>query len=176
MDVSERCFDEFSEAGAPIIIDPVFADNGKLYTGFDINYVAAMRKLIRRADIILPNVTEACFLTGTDYVADYGEEFVRGLAEKLSALTDGKVIITGAEYGGAIGEYVNGKMLRHELLPVKKHGTGDIFASVFTASYLGGASPEDSCNAAAQFVRDSIKATDGEHFYGVYFEKVLKNR
>ena len=78
MDVAARCFDEFSEAGAPIIIDPVFADNGKLYTGFDMNYVAAMHKLIRRADVILPNVTEACFLTGTDYVADYGEEFVRG--------------------------------------------------------------------------------------------------
>ncbi len=179
MDVAARCFDEFSEAGAPIIIDPVFADNGKLYTGFDMNYVAAMHKLIRRADVILPNVTEACFLTGTDYVADYGEEFVRGLAEKLRALTGGKVIITGAEYGGKIGEFIfedGGKMLRHELLPVKKHGTGDIFASVFTANYLGGASPEDSCNAAAQFVRDSIKATDGEHFYGVYFEKVLKNR
>ncbi len=62
MDIAEKCFDEFSADGAQIIIDPVFADNGKLYAGFDLNYVAAMRRLIKRADIILPNVTEACFL------------------------------------------------------------------------------------------------------------------
>ncbi len=177
MALAEKCFDEFSCEGAPVIIDPVFADNGKLYGGFDLAYVAEMRKLIKRADIILPNVTEACFLTDTEYKEDHDEEFVKLLAEKLAALTNGTVIITGLEKDGKIGEliYRGGKSenVLLEKLPAKRHGTGDIFASVFTASYLGGASLAESCRAASQFVIDCLKNTDPDHFYGVNFEKVL---
>lgn len=179
MDLAEQCFDKFSAAGAKIIIDPVFGDNGKLYGGFDLDYVAAMKKLLRRADVVLPNVTEACFLTGTEYVKEYDGAFIDKLEKELKKITDGKIIITGIEYGGEIGESISdgehGEMLRHELLPVKKHGTGDIFASVFTANYLSGKSVQESVDLAAEFVRSSIKATDGDHFYGVYFEKTLKS-
>ncbi len=179
MDLAEQCFDKFSAEGAKIIIDPVFGDNGKLYGGFDMDYVAAMRKLLRRADVVLPNVTEACFLTGTEYVKDYDGLFIEKLESGLKKITDGKIIITGIEYGGNIGESISGnkrgEMLWHELLPVKKHGTGDIFASVFTANYLAGKSVHDSVSAAAEFVRNSISATDDKHFYGVYFEKTLKS-
>ena len=144
-----------------------------------MDYVAAMRKLLRRADVVLPNVTEACFLTGTEYVKDYDGLFIEKLESGLKKITDGKIIITGIEYGGNIGESISGnkrgEMLWHELLPVKKHGTGDIFASVFTANYLAGKSVHDSVSAAAEFVRNSISATDDKHFYGVYFEKTLKS-
>lgn len=178
MSAAEECFDEFSAEGAKIIIDPVFGDNGKLYGGFDLNYVAAMRKLLRRADVILPNVTEAAFLTQTEYSENYDESFVEGLGCELKKITDGKIIITGAEIGGKIGEFIFGggknEVLWHELLPVKKHGTGDIFASVFTANYLAGKGLHNSCCAAANFVADCIRKTDKEHFYGVNFEKVLK--
>lgn len=178
MEVAERCFDEFSADGAKIIIDPVFGDNGKLYGGFDLDYVAAMRKLLRRADIILPNVTEACFLTNTQYKEDYDAMFVMKLESRLTEITDAKIIITGAELGENIAEFIHGKkkgeIILHERLPVKKHGTGDIFASVFTAYYLMGKGVHNACNAAAKFVADCIRATDGAHFYGVEFEKVLK--
>lgn len=179
MDVAEKCFDGFSEEKATIIIDPVFGDNGKLYGGFDLDYVAAMRKLLKRADIILPNVTEACFLTGTDYKDDYDGNFVSKLERELAKLTDAKIIITGVELNdGKIGEWIYGKkqgdVLWHELLPVKKHGTGDIFASVFTANYLLGKGIRNSCDIAANFVADCIRKTDKDHFYGVNFEKVLK--
>ena len=63
---------------------------------------------MRRADIILPNVTEACFLTGTEYVKDYDGLFVCELEEKLKKLTDAKIIITGVEFGGNIGEFIGG--------------------------------------------------------------------
>ncbi len=178
MALAEKCFDEFSNDGAPVIIDPVFADNGKLYGGFDLDYVAEMRKLIKRADIILPNVTEACFLTDTEYKENYDGIFVCKLEKELAKLTDAKIIITGVEFGGDIGESIYGKnrgeMLWHELLPTKKHGTGDIFASVFTANYLLGNGVRKSCAAAAEFVADCLKSTDADHFYGVNFEKVLK--
>lgn len=178
MDVAEKCFDLFSAEGAEVIIDPVFGDNGKLYGGFDLEYVAAMRGLLKRADIILPNVTEACFLTGIKYRSDYDGLFVCKLEEELKKITDAKIIITGVEFGGKIGESVSGnkrgEMLWHELLPTKKHGTGDIFASVFTANYLAGKGIHNSCNAAAMFVADCLRNTDKSHFYGVNFEKVLK--
>ena len=179
MDLAEQCFDKFSADGAKVIIDPVFGDNGKLYGGFDLQYVAAMRKLLRRADIILPNVTEACFLTETEYRQDYDEQFISELCKKLEKITSAQIIITGVEFGGRISEAIHGakdELLWHELLPVKKHGTGDIFASVFTAIYLAGGSLQDSCNAAAMFVADCIKSTDKDHFYGVHFEKVLNTK
>lgn len=181
MGLAKRCFDEFSNEGAPVIIDPVFADNGKLYGGFDLAYVAEMRKLIRRADIILPNVTEACFLTETKYREEHDDEYVKQLASKLYAITKKTVIITGVESKGNIGEYIltDGKKGVYVLLPKepqKRHGTGDIFASVFTANYLGGASLADSCSAASRFVIDCLKATDEKHFYGVNFESILNKK
>ena len=177
MKTAVECFENFSAEGAKVIIDPVFGDNGKLYGGFDLNYVAAMRKLIGHADIILPNVTEACFLTDTPY--ENGDaDFVKTLALKLSGLTDADIIITGAERDGKIGEliYSGGKAeeVLLEKLPEKRHGTGDIFASVFTARYLSGESLAESCRAASRFVIDCLKTTDPDHFYGVNFERVLK--
>lgn len=179
MKTAVECFENFSAEGAKVIIDPVFGDNGKLYGGFDLNYVAAMRKLIGHADIILPNVTEACFLTDTPY--ENGDaDFVKTLALKLSELTDADIIITGAERDGKIGEliYSGGKAeeVLLEKLPEKRHGTGDIFASVFTAGRLGGKSLAESCRMASKFVIDCLKATDSGHFYGVNFEKVLSGK
>lgn len=181
MDIAEKCFDAFSADGADVIIDPVFGDNGKLYGGFDLEYVAAMRTLIKRADIILPNVTEACFLTQTPYKSDCDTEFVKTLAKKLAEITDAAIVITGAEKDGKIGEiiYRNNSFeeVLLEKLPQKRHGTGDIFASVFTANYLGGKSLNESCFAASAFVIDCLKATGDGHFYGVEFESVLnKNK
>lgn len=177
MALAEKCFDEFSESNAPVIIDPVFADNGKLYGGFDLAYVAEMRKLIKHADIILPNVTEACFLTETEFKPECDEEFAKLLAGKLAKFTRGTIIITGVEKHGKIGEliYADGKteLVLLEKLPAKRHGTGDIFASVFTANYLGGKNLAESCHAASQFVIDCLKETEPDHFYGVNFEKVL---
>ncbi len=177
MNLAVKCFDEFSNANAPVIIDPVFGDNGKLYGGFDLNYVAEMRKLIKRADIILPNVTEACFLTETEYREEQDETYFKTLAEKLSRLTDGTVIITGYEQKGKIGAYIyrNGNIERVLLpkQPEKRHGTGDIFASVFTAHYLNGNSLAESCEAASRFVIKCLTLTEPVHFYGVNFEKAL---
>ncbi len=178
MTVAEECFDRFSKEGAQIIIDPVMGDNGKLYSGFDENYVAAMRGLIKRADVILPNVTEACYLTGTEYKEDYDGYFIINLEEKLAAMTDAKIIITGCLMGKDIGEFIygkkKGKIILHEKLDRSFHGTGDIFSSVFTANYLSGKTISASCNEAAEFVADCIKATPDEHYYGVTFEQVLK--
>ena len=177
MDAAERAFDEFSNDGRLIIIDPVFADNGKLYGGFDEAYVKGMAHLIRRADIILPNFTEACFLTGMEYKTSYTKEYVEEVLAKLSLLTSATAVVTGVELEGKIGEAIKrGDKISYvmgEKLPKSSHGTGDIFASVFTAEYLGGKSLEEAADKASVFVQDCLKATPAEHFYGVVFEKIL---
>ncbi len=177
METAERCFDSFSADGALKVIDPVFADGGKLYGGFDMTYVEAMAKFISRADIILPNVTEACFLTGTPYQAEHTKEYLENLIRSLGKLTKATAVITGVELDGQIGEIIceNGQIsyVLGEKLPVSLHGTGDIFAATFTAAYLRGATVAESADFASEFVRDCIRKTDKEHFYGACFEAVL---
>lgn len=180
MDLAEECFDNFSDEGAKIIIDPAFGDNGKLYGGFDGAYVEAMRHLIRRADIILPNMTEVCFMTGLGYREKYDRSYVERAIGEMKKYTRGTIIITGVELDGKIGEAIScgGEItyVLSELLPRRLHGTGDIFAAVFTAEYLNGASLGESCAAAGDFVADCIRKTPTEHFYGACFEEVLRDK
>ena len=179
MTLAEECFDKFSNPDSPIIIDPVFGDEGRLYSGFDEEYVRAMAQLITRADIIDPNVTEACFLTNTVYRASYDKRYVEELARKLADAADAAVVITGVEFDGLIGELIlQDGCFQYEMLPklpAKYHGTGDIFSSVMTANVLAGKSLGESCLAAGQFVADCMRATDSQHFYGVNFESRLAN-
>ena len=177
MNLCERAFDEFAEEGAPIIIDPAFGDNGKLYGGFDGAYVAAMLNLLKRADIILPNLTEATFLLGEEYRTAYDRAYIEGIAKKLYAATGATVVITGVEQDGLIGELIyDGKKNEYvlkEKVPKFSHGTGDIFAAAFTAQYINGKSLADSCSVAGKLVADCLKATADWHNYGVQFEDVL---
>ena len=179
MDVARDCFKEFSGEGCKIIIDPAFGDNGKLYPAFDSEYVAAMRKLIKSADLILPNLTEACFLCGAEYRQDASIEYIEEVIGKLSLLTDATIVLTGAEKDGLIGEVIySDKKFSYvwaEKLPVRYHGTGDIFAAAFTANYLETASLEKASAFAGELVANSIRATDPAHGYGVNFEYALKN-
>ena len=178
--IAEACFQEFANEDAKIIIDPVFGDNGKLYGGFDLEYVAAIRGLLKHADVILPNVTEASYLAEVAYKEDYDTSYVLKIARKLKKYTSGKIIITGVEIGNKIGELIfndgRSRFLWHELIPAKRHGTGDIFASVFTSYYLSNHTISQSSNAAAKFVAECLKNTEEEHFYGVHFEKVIRSK
>lgn len=179
MDVARECFKNFSVDGAKVIIDPAFGDNGKLYPSFDLNYVKEMARLIKSADIILPNLTEACFLTGEEYEENASLEFVEKVVKKLYCQCGATVALTGAEKDGLIGEVIySGNEFAYvweKKLPARYHGTGDIFASAFTASYVQEGDLQKACKLAGVVVAESIKATDKSHTYGVNFENVLKN-
>ena len=177
MDLCERAFDEFSEEGAPVIIDPAFGDNGKLYGGFDRAYVSSMRRLLKRADIILPNLTEAAFLLGEEYKTQYDGAYIEGIARRLYEAFGATTVITGVERGGLIGEIIyDGREYEYvlsEKVPKFSHGTGDIFAAAFAARWLNGASLAEACDTAGRLVADCLRATSDEHSYGVQFEDVL---
>lgn len=128
-------FDQFKSEDNFIFVDPVMADNGKLYPLFDLDFAAQMAKLCAKADIIVPNLTEACFLTGTEYREHYDEQYIETLLDKLAALgTKRAVVLTGValepgKTGVAGRDLVSGEKIRyvHDRIPVSYHGTGDIF-------------------------------------------------
>ena len=163
-----------------LIVDPAMADNGKLYPGFDAAFVAEMKKLAAKADYLLPNLTEACLLTDTDYKTDYNQAYIEDVSEKLIALGAKTVVLTGVSYSaGKTGVVVfsGGKYeyYEHEKIAEGCHGTGDIYASAFTGALLRGANAAKAAEIAANFVVECIKATTGDqnHKYGAKFEKVL---
>ncbi len=176
--------DVFASNGAEdccYIVDPAMADNGKLYPAFDMAYVEAMKTLCAKAHILLPNITEACFLTGMPYKETYDHAYIRELLERLSALMcGGIVVLTGVGYeDGVTGVvvYENGEeqYYPHEKLPRSCHGTGDVYASAFVGAYMNGKTAYDAAVMAADYTLSCIKYTqaDESHWYGVKFEPIL---
>lgn len=162
------------------IVDPAMADNGKLYPGFDGAYVEAMKGLCAVADYVVPNITEACFLTGVEYKTQYDRTYIDEILEKLTALGCKNVIFTGISYTpGKTGVvvYENGQYAyyEHELLPNSCHGTGDIYASAFVGAYMRDKSAYEAAKIAADYTVECIKETAKleNHWYGAAFEPAL---
>lgn len=163
-----------------IIVDPAMADNGSLYIGFDGAFVQAMRGLCAEADYLLPNITEACLLTDTEYKTEYDRDYIDGLLHRLTALGCKNVILTGVSYeknSTGVAVYENGayRYYRHEMLPNSCHGTGDVYASAFVGSLMRGRSAYEAAKIAADFTLACIRetATEQGHWYGTKFEPVL---
>ena len=162
------------------IVDPAMADNGNLYPSFDMAFVEAMKGLCAKADYVLPNLTEACFLTGVEYKKTYDRAYIDLILEKLTALGCKNVIFTGVSYApGKTGIVVleNGvySYYEHDFLPNSCHGTGDIYASAFVGALVRGKSAYDAAKIAADYTVACIEATAQEenHWYGAKFEPVL---
>lgn len=170
--------DELKEGGV-FVLDPVMGDNGKLYPIFNNEYVEAMKKLTAKADILLPNITEACFLTGKEYKSEYDEAYIKSLLDGLKKLGAKTIVLTGVSYKlGRTGVVVYNKELQyyeHEKLPQSYHGTGDVYASSFLGAYLKCNDAFKASKVAAEFVVKCIKNTvnDPDHWYGVKFEPLL---
>lgn len=165
-----------------IFVDPAMADNGKLYPGFDQDYVNEMVKLCKKADYIIPNITEACFLTGVEYKEKYDKAYIDLLINKMQELGIKNIVLTGVSYkADRLGIVVveNGvyNYYEHEKLSNSCHGTGDIYSSAFVGAMLRGKSSIESAKIAGDYTVDCIKetASDKEHWYGAKFEPVIEN-
>ena len=162
------------------IVDPAMADNGQLYSIFNQDYVEAMKVLCEEADILVPNITEACFLTDEKYKETYDEGYICNLVEKLKALGTKTVVLTGVSYeSGKTGVvvYENGKMeyYKHDKIAKGSHGTGDIYASAFVGALMNDKSVYESAKIAADYTVKCIINTQGDadHWYGAKFETAL---
>ena len=182
IELVERAFEQAGE-GCLTVVDPVMADNGKLYKGFTEEFAARMAKLCARADVVLPNLTEASFMLGIPYTEEYVEEYVRDVLRRLCALGARCAALTGIRLNeGKIGVYAYHSdtdtffFYDNELLPVSFHGTGDIFASAFLGAHMRGLSIDEALTLAVDFTLESMKKTlaDSHHrFYGVNFEEAI---
>lgn len=168
---------------ADVIIDPVMADNGKLYTGFTPEFAASMAKLTAKADLIIPNITEAAFMLDIPYNPDYDEEYIRDILKRLTGLGARRAALTGIGFKPSeIGVYMYDSVkdeyffYANERLDASFHGTGDTYASAVVGARMRGFSYEESLRIAVDFTLDCMKRTlaDPSHrFYGVNFEESL---
>ena len=172
--------DRLSAPGALAIVDPAMADNGRLYPAFDGAYVEAMKELAFSADIILPNITEACFLTGMEYRERYDEAYIAALLDRLSAAGAKTVVLTGVGYtpdrtGVLVQEGGERRYYEHRRLSPGSHGTGDVYAAAFVGALLNGKRAFDAAVIAADYTVRCIEITreDPAHWYGVKFEAAL---
>ena len=159
---------------ANLILDPVMGDHGKLYSGITPEHVDAVKALIRRSDVLLPNITEAAFLTGLPYKETTDAGYYRELLMGLSDLGAKSVVLTGVslETGKTGFMGTDGTVYQAEKLPGNFHGTGDLFAAVFTGAYTNG-KEEQAATLAAKFVERVIAATGTPTPYGIAFESQL---
>ena len=181
--IAKRIFEMFRTEDTLIFVDPVMGDNGKLYPAFDASYAALNAGLCADADIIVPNITEACFMTGTEYRETYGKEYVVELLKKLSALGAGVSVLTGVSLSpgktGVMG-YDKARdaffQYQNERVDAIYHGTGDLFSSACAGAVLRGHTLERALQIAADYTAHTIRVTlqnPAKPWYGVDFEKTL---
>lgn len=162
-----------------VVLDPVMGDHGKLYSRQTPDHVAAMAKLCRQAKYVLPNVTEAALLTGLPYREQAEESYLQELAAGLLEYGPEGAVITGFLWEDGktgffgidrrIGEF----SYRAEQIPKHFHGTGDLFAAVFTGGLLSQKPVYDSAVLAAGFVEQVITHTPEATPFGIEFEPQL---
>ena len=183
IETAKRIFDEFGTEDNIIFVDPVMADNGKLYPAFDESYAALNASLCAKADVIVPNITEACFMTGMPYREQYGEDYIRELRQKLSALGARVAAVTGVSLSAGktgvmgfdrkTGEYFT---YQNDRVDASYHGTGDIFSSVCIGALMRGLGLREAMKLAADYTADTIRATlnnPKKPWYGVDFEATI---
>ena len=164
----ENFIDGTADENTLIFVDPVMGDDGKLYSACFPELVAEMRRLCARADIITPNLTEACLMTNTAYPdlsalsASEAEAVIDAIAEKIKSFTDAECIITGIHFDGGVGTYCLGAMHAERARKNDYPGTGDLFASVLLAYILRAGKPHDKetlqkgAEYASRFTADVI--------------------
>ncbi len=164
LDIVKEFFDAFRQEDNLILVDPVMGDNGELYTVFTREFAIGMRMLCQKADIIVPNLTEAALLLDEPFhPGPYTHAYIESLLRKLGALGPQKVVLTDTI------DYVF-----TQKIPGYYHGTGDVFASALLSALLNDFSLIDAAAIAVHFTTDSIRRTykaKTDYRFGVNFEQ-----
>lgn len=160
------------------VVDPAMGDHGTLYSGLTDQHVAAMTRLCRKGNVLLPNITEAALLTGIPYRAQADEGYCRELLEGMRHFGADAVILTGAELTpgqtGFMG-FAGQEEFSYQAprIPRQCHGTGDLFTAVVTGALAKGRSVAAAATLAAQFVEQVLQATPEATPFGVELESQL---
>ena len=183
IDQIKELFRSFRDEKTVIIVDPVMADNGKLYPAFDMDYVRKNAELCAEADIIVPNITEAALMTGMEYREEYDEDYIKELLAALNELGTGVSVLTGVSlekgktgvmgYDRTTGDYY---VYQNRRIDASYHGTGDLFSSTCVGEIMRGKDWRDAMRIAADYTAHTIEVTlqnPKKPWYGVDFEATI---
>jgi pyridoxine kinase len=180
----EGIFKDFRQEGTVILVDPAMADQGRFYPAFDQKFALGMRDLCKLADIVVPNLTEACFMLEKPYPGEeYDQALIEDIMRELAALGPGQVVLTGVAFEeGRLGAAAYDRTLDSfeyyftEKIEGYYHGTGDIYSSALLAGILNEKPLADAIRIACEFTVAAIRRTKKEATdpkYGVDFENEL---
>ncbi len=173
---------KFVKKDGIVLIDPAMGDNGKLYAGFNLEYVKATKTLCALADIITPNITEAAFMLEKEFKDEYDYDYLLSICKELHQNGARDVVLTGVKKGASqVGVFclLGGSEVYEyytECVPKDFHGTGDIYSSTVYGGLMNGKSLQDSVKFACNFTKHCITVTLAEpnySFYGVNFEQCI---
>ncbi len=183
VDIVSGFIDSFKKEGTLTLVDPVMGDHGRLYSGFDKTFPSVMKRLCSKADIIVPNVTEAGFLLGMSTALSYSTvEELKTAMKKLCELGPEICVITGVEINDRLGAAIYNSRTDefdcclHTKIQRTFHGTGDIFASVLFSCLIKEMPLKNALNTAVELTCNAMEATlknEKANWYGVDFEAVL---
>ena len=183
IDLMKEMADSFVKKGSLLFVDPAMADNGRLYPAFNEEFAKYMATLCAKADYVVPNITEACFMLGDEYKEKYDEAYVKSILKKLTDLGAKIAILTGVSFEegttGVMGyDSVNDEYYHytHKKQSRSYHGTGDIFSSTCLGGIVRGLSWKDAARIAADYTSESIRLTIEDpkgNDYGVNFEEAV---
>ena len=181
--IVEAFIRDFKQKHTKVIVDPVMGDYGRLYASYTESLCAGVRRLLPDADVITPNLTEACQLLAVPYPKD-GEAagtVLEKMAQELCAKGPSQVVITGIHDGDCLDNFIYERGKQSEILKVKKigsdrSGTGDVFTAIVAAMIVRGDGLKESVRTAADFISRTMiytEALDIPHYYGLAFEEYL---
>jgi pyridoxine kinase len=184
LELVNQFFETFKTGSNIVLVDPVMADNGELYKIFSVEFARGMKKLCEKADIIVPNLTEASFLLEEPYhPGPYTPEYIEGLLKRLSASGPRKVVLTGVffndeDLGAATYDADTDEVAYafEKRIPGYYHGTGDVFGSALLAAIMNDFSLNEAASIAVRFTASAIRKTAAagtDIRFGVNFEQTI---
>lgn len=179
--IVKRFFEQFKTESTIAVVDPIMGDHGKLYPTYSLHLAERMNLLVPYADILTPNLTEACILTETEYREDMDESTLIEICKKLSKMGPKKIVISGIERGDALDNFVfeDGKpavTIREHKVGSCRAGTGDVFSSIIAADAVNGLDFVSSVRHASAFIAKALRRTvelDLPKTDGICFEECL---
>lgn len=181
IEIVKHFLDFFKTRENIAVIDPVMGDYGKLYPTYSKILAEQMSSLVPYADILTPNLTEACILTGTDYSADMTEDGLLKICKKLCNMGPKKIVISGLDRRENLENFVYEYKKGPQIIKVRKvgpcrSGTGDVFSSIIAADAVNGISFDESIHRASSFIAKVLRRTvelDLPKTDGICFEEFL---
>ena len=183
IDIVKRFIENFKQTDTITVVDPVMGDNGKLYPAYSPLLAERIKLLVTYADILTPNLTEACILTDTEYREDMSEKDLLSLCRRLRELGPKSIVISGLERDGDLINYVyeegaEPRLIREHKVGACRAGTGDVFSSMIVADVVNGKTLAQAVTHASSFIAKALRRTDELNIPetdGICFEEFLKD-